>query len=113
MQAGVQPDKMRFTDAELKTIRGLFKGNEEGLQIMRKMFLPEYDHDAPLGQVVDMWTALDLSKIPKEDREVAIEVRNKLIQHVESALLALNYIANMEEKTPDQLEAERKANSTK
>ena len=36
--------QMRITDEELAVIKGLFADNEEGLKVMRKIFLPEIDY---------------------------------------------------------------------
>jgi len=44
--------QMRFTESELDLIRRTFKGNEALLKLLRKVFLPEIDPDAPLGQLL-------------------------------------------------------------
>ena len=99
--------QMRFTDEELTIIKSTFKGNEKLLKLLRKVFLPEYDPYAPIGQVVDLWMTLDLANLSEQEREVRIFARNGLISHVEQQLLQLNVLAEMKFETPKE-EAERK-----
>jgi hypothetical protein len=105
--------QMRFTDEELSLIKVAFKGNEKLLKLLRKVFLPEYDPQAPLGQAVDLWMTLDLGQLTPEERAVRIYARNGLINHVESRLIELNTLAEMKEETKEEQEARQQKDSVK
>lgn len=94
---------MRFSDVELQTIRALFS-DENNLKLLRKVFLPEYDYEAPVGQVIDLWLACDVEKLSAEEAQLKIFSRNQLIAHVESMLLQLQTLAK-----PVETEDEKKA----
>lgn len=97
--------QMRITDEELAVIKGLFAGNEEALKIMRKIFLPEIDYSAPLGQLVDMWLPVEVDEVSPEQALVNIKARKTLIVHVESCLMQLRNLAGQKE---DSVEATKK-----
>jgi len=101
--------QMRFTDEELGLIKTTFKGNEKLLKLLRKVFLPEYDPNAPLGQVIDLWMTLDLGQLTPQEQAVRIYARNSLISHIETRLIELNVLADKKEETPaEKAERERK-----
>lgn len=102
---------MRFTDEELALIKSSFKGNEKLLKLLRKVFLPEYDPQAPLGQVIDLWMTLDLAGLTEQEREVRIFARNGLINHIEGRLIELNVLAGMKDETPSEKENRLKKDS--
>lgn len=104
---------MRYTEEELKWLKATFKDNFFALKALRKVFLPEFQYDAPIGQTVDLWVALGLEQMPKEDRETFILARNKLIMHIEKQLQEIKLLSEMPEETPDALEARRNKNSAK
>ena len=91
--------QMRFSDEELSLIKTTFKGNEKLLKLLRKVFLPEYDPQAPLGQTIDLWMTLDLGSLTPEEQRVRIHARNSLIMHIESRLIELNTLADRKEET--------------
>ncbi len=103
----------RFTDEEIGTIKALFKNNEKGLKVLRKVFLPTYDFDAPLGQTVDLWMTLNLMSLSPQDREVQIIARNQLITHVEQQLMQLQFLAQEEEETEEAKKLRLEKNSSK
>lgn len=108
-----QGRQMRITDIERSIIRNTFKGNAELLKLMRKVFLPEYDPEAPLGQVIDLWMTV---KIDDKDPEAAythLVARNQLINHVDSCLMQLNTLAEMEDDSFEQALERTKKNSSK
>lgn len=96
---------MRITDEELAVIKGLFADNEEALKVMRKIFLPEIDYSAPLGQLVDMWIPVEIDDVTPEQALVNIKARKTLIIHVESCLMQLRNLAG---KKDDSVEATKK-----
>jgi hypothetical protein len=106
------PDKpqRRITDDEIKLIKSAFQNNDPLLKVLRKVFLPDVDFNAPFSQVVDMWTSLPLDQMAPQDREVSILSRIKLINHLEMQLAQLRYLANEKE---DKSSAETTADSSK
>lgn len=105
--------KMRFEEDELDLLRSTFGGNDRLLKLLRKVFLPEYDPAAPFGQTIDLWLSLSLENMSPYDRELAIIARNKLIQHVESNILQLQFLANSKGETPEEKEKRLKKDSSK
>ena len=97
--------QMRITDEELAVIKGLFADNEEGLKVMRKIFLPEIDYTAPLGQLVDMWIPVEVDDVTPEQAIINIKARKTLIIHIESCLMQL---CNLAGKKDDTVEATKK-----
>lgn len=89
---------MRFTENELAFIKSTFKGNELLLKLLRKVFLPEFDPSAPLGQVIDLWMTVDLKDKSPEDAIIEIKARNAMIMHIESMLFQLTNLSNLEDK---------------
>jgi len=110
MQNGQQ---MRITPEEFAIIRTTFKDNDALLKLMRKIFLPEIDPTAPLGQMVDLWMSLNMKELTAEQALVKLEARNSLILHVEQQLLALRAMADSVDETPAQTAARLKKDSTK
>jgi len=106
-----QGKQMRFTEDELRLIRDTFKDNDRLLKLMRKVFLPELDPDAPLGQVIDLWLSLPLKEMDPRDAMVNMLARNQLIMHVEQQLMQLQALANREELTEEQKQIKEKKNN--
>lgn len=109
MQNGSQ---MRITKDERDLIKAVFKGNDRLFAIVRKIFLPEIDPTAPVGQIIDLWMTVK-NEGSIEDRLINLEARNKVIMHVEQSLMQLKLISELEEQTPEQVVAKVKANSSK
>lgn len=104
---------MRYSDEELSLIKKTFAGNEVLLKLLRKVFLPEYDPQAPIGQVIDLWMTLDLANLSEQEREVRIFARNGLITHLEHQLMELSILADRKDETPAEQEARQKKDSVK
>lgn len=105
--------QMRITDDERNIIKATFRNNVPLLLLLRKMFLPEIDPKAPLGQVLDLWLT-----IPTKDRSpelIAVDLiaRNQLINHVENVLMQLDLIAKMDIENPEEVKAKLKADGTR
>lgn len=92
---------MRYTDEEIAWLKATFGGTDRGLMILRKTFLPEYDPKAPLGQTVDLWMTIKMEGLSPDEKLIRLEARNSLIVHIESQLLQLHSLANMEEETTE------------
>lgn len=105
--------EMRITDEELQTIKSMFADNLPGLKLLRKMFLPEVNATAPLGQNFDLWMTMKVEDQTPEQIISNIKARNTLIQHVESVLMQLNSLAGQKTETVEETKARLAANSTK
>lgn len=105
--------QMRITPDEMKLIKATFLNNDTLLKLMRKMFLPELDPKAPVGQMIDLYRT-----IPTKDRDpvsvtVDLMARNMVIDHVDQVLMQLYLMARMDTETPEQAKAKLTANSSK
>ena len=110
-----QPKKkqtMAYTDEELSLIKATFKGNEKLLKLIRKVFLPPYDPNAPIGQVMDLWLSLPIKEMNPQDAMINMLARNELIVHVEKCLMTLDTLAEREEKTPEEIKQNIVKNSS-
>lgn len=102
---------MRFTAEEIDILRGAFKNNDRLLKLLRKVFLPELDPNAPLGQMVDLWLVMNPAELTPDVAYINIKARNQLIAHVEQQLMQIEFLANMADEDP-VAKAERKAKDT-
>lgn len=103
--------KMRFTKEEVEVLKGAFAGNERLLKLLRKVFLPEYEYDAPLGQVVDLWMSVPVEGLTPEEAIIKLTARNQLIMHTEQQILQLHALVNAEELSPEELAKRAAKNS--
>ncbi|KKQ75521.1 MAG: hypothetical protein US97_C0039G0010 [Microgenomates group bacterium GW2011_GWF1_38_5] len=103
---------MRITPEEKTVIEQTFGNNTKLLKLMRKIFLPEYDPSAPVGQVVDLWTIKDISSMTPEEVKVYFMTRRDLILHIESQLMQLQALSQKTETVEEALKRQKK-DSTK
>lgn len=108
-----QKKEMRFNDAELQTIKDMFGNNPQRLKLMRKVFLPELERDAPLGQIIDLAMSINTKDKSPEEIAIAVQARNELISHVEQMLIQLNVLANAPSETESERKVRLEKNSTK
>ena len=104
--------QMRFDEGELELIRTTFKDNPALLKLLRKVFLPEYDPKAPLGQAFDLWMTLQIQGMTPDVAYVHMLARNQVITHVEQQLLQLDALAGIEPENPKQIAERAKKNGT-
>lgn len=104
---------MRITEAEMEVIRSTFRGNETLLKLLRKIFLPEIDPAAPIGQIIDLWMTMDVKNLLPEQAMVRLIARNELITHVEQQLLQLKVLSEQEVPSKVAVAATRSKNSSK
>lgn len=108
--AGAQ---MRFTEDELITMKSTFKGNEVLLKLLRKVFLPEYDPNAPFNQTIDLWlAATDLKQTDPMTAYQLIMARNMVIGHIEAQIQQLQYFAELSTPSKEELIDKQKKDST-
>lgn len=111
--SGEQTEReMRITPADKQAIKSLFFDNDPGLKVLRKIFLPVVDPNAPIGQVVDLWNVKEIDDMDPIDCKIYFMARSQLIKHVESCILQLSIIAKKEGKTQEQKVEDRKKNSS-
>lgn len=110
MKNGAQ---MRITAEERELIARTFGGNEALLLLLRKIFLPEIDPKAPIGQVIDLWLTLENTNkgLPLDEQLVNLKARNLMITHTDQSLMQLSLIAQM--PTPAKVAENQTKNSTK
>ena len=104
---------MRFTEGEVRLLKDTFEQNESLLKLMRKVFLPEFDPNAPIGQAVDVWSIKDISAMSPEECKIYFLARRDLIQHVETQILQLKILASMKIESPMEKAAKDAMNSSK
>lgn len=106
-------DQMRITDSELAIIKGLFAENDDALKLMRKVFLPEYDPNAPLNQIIDLWLSVNFEDKTPDEKIVLIEARSQVIKHIEACLSQLKFLAGTKEESVEATKARLFKNSNK
>jgi hypothetical protein len=89
--------QMRFTDVELSMIKNTFSDNDELLKVLRKVFLPELDPNAPIGQMVDLWMTMKIEDQSAEQAMINLKARNTVIQHLDMCLMQLGILAGQKE----------------
>ena len=92
---------MRITPEEKAIIEQTFGGNTKLLKLMRKIFLPEYDPNAPLGQTIDLWMTINLENLTSQEKEIRIQARNEVILHIENQLIQLKSLSQKLETTEE------------
>lgn len=105
--------QMRFTRDELVLMKSLYQNNEKALKMLRKVFLPELDMDAPIGQNFDLYMTLDVKEKSPEEVKIQVLARNQLIHHIEQQLGQLRVLADLDEKTAEQKASDAKKDSAK
>lgn len=105
--------QMRLTEGELRTIKETFEGNDDLLKIMRKIFLPEYDANSPVGQIVDLWQTIPIEGMDDDQLVKTFRARNDLIKHVEARLQELKTLAGMKDETESEKKVRLSKDSTK
>lgn len=110
MQNGSQ---MRITDNDIAVIKGLFADNEEALKVLRKVFLPELDPEAPLGGLIDIYMATPTENQSEHEIAVNLKSRNMLIQHVDRQLIQLKALAGTKAESVEETKKRLTQNSAK
>lgn len=104
-----------LTEADKSWIRATFKDNPRAIQTIRKLFLPNV-LDLPVEEMTnDVWFqgGVDWASMPAEHAHQLVVARQDTIKRVMNGLVQLKMYANLQAKTPDQVEAEAKKNSSK
>lgn len=94
--------EMRINDSELSMLKNTFAENDELLKLIRKIFLPEIDLDAPIGSQIDLWMTVKVEDLTPEEALINLKARNQLISHVELCLNQIKVLAGFKDETPDE-----------
>lgn len=107
-------DKEIISKEEQQSLKQHFGGNDVLLKLLRKIFVTPYNVDAPIGQTVDPLTSgRNFADIPMDEAKVLIVARQESLRIIENGLIQIQFLANKTDKTPDELEAESRKNSSK
>lgn len=93
---------MRITDEELAILKATFAEKEDVLKLMRKIFLPEVDMNAPIGSQIDLWMTIPIEDKTPEEAIMNLKARNQLISHVEMCLSQINILAGKKDESAEQ-----------
>ncbi len=104
--------QMRITPVELSILKNTFRGNEELVRLMRKIFLPELDPYVPLNQNIDLWMTVKIEDMTPEEAIINLKARNTLISHIEQRLQQIKLLAELEDDS-EKVVANMKKNSSK
>lgn len=104
--------QMRITPTELGILKSTFKGNEELVRLMRKIFLPELDPYVPINQNLDLWMTVKVDDMTLEQALINLKARNSLIAHLDQCLNTIKILADLEDD-PEVAKEKLKAHSTK
>lgn len=105
--------QMRITPEEIAQIKRTYGGNEQLIRLLRKIFLPELDPKAPIGQMIDLWMTLKVDDVSPEEALVNLKARNIVITHLDQCLMQLKLISELPDENPDEVVARAKKNSAK
>jgi len=105
--------EMRITDEELQLIKSLYAENNEALKLLRKVFLPEVNSKAPLGQNFDLWMTLKVDDLTPEEALINLKARNFVIGHVEQCLMQLALLAGQKTESVEETKKKLQQNSSK
>lgn len=81
--------QLEMIEKEDVQCRMTFRNSTPLTDLMRKMFLPTIDGDAPIDQIVDLWLTVKIDdKMPEEAKSI-LEARELTIDYINMQLLAL------------------------
>jgi hypothetical protein len=103
----------KLTETEISLIKNTFKGNETLLIAMRKIFLPTYQLDAPIGDQSDLWMNVEIDGKSPEEAIINIKARALFMAHMEGGLTKLKVTAEQSDMTPEEIKKAKEKDSTK
>jgi hypothetical protein len=103
----------KLTEAEIGLVKNTFKGNEPLLIAMRKIFLPTYDVNSPIGDQSDLWMNVEIDGMTTEQAMINIKARALFMAHMEGGLTKLKVMSEQTEVTPEQAKEALKKDSNK
>ena len=106
------PREMRISDEEIGLLKSAFSGNDKLLKLLRKIFLPQYDYDAPVGDNIDMWMMCQLDGISPEESIVNVKAYKLLINQIEISLRGIKILVGSKEESVEDAKKRLQQNST-
>jgi hypothetical protein len=83
--------QMPLDAIDTSALEAAFKGSEKNKKLIRKVYLPELNPEAPIHQIIDLWMTVEVKdKVPAEvwhqlmAREKLIQYLDEQIQRIES-----------------------------
>lgn len=87
--------QLDLSEQEWIALQGLKKGDV--LDILRKQFLPTFNDDAPIGQMIDLFMTVKTEETDKEDVYISGMARQVVVDYLEGRLQTL------EDKEPEEI----------
>ena len=103
----------RISEEERSLIRDHFRGNESLLKAVRKIMLPQFDVDAPIGAQVDPWLSIDVDGLP-DIVITEVKAMKRALATIEGGLLTLKAVADTptDEEKAKEIQKNAAADST-
>ena len=86
--------QMELTEKEYILLRRKIKGDV--IPLMRKVFLPELDGDAPISQIIDLWMTIKIDDKNPDEAMLFIKAREIVVNYIEQQLAILGKETNEE-----------------
>jgi len=94
----------RITPTDIAVLKAMFEEREGAVDVIRKIFYPELTADAPLHANHSMYTErLLLNDMSPEQKVIAVESHQKLVQHVEGRLQVIAALIGRKDESPEQV----------
>lgn len=104
----------RMTEKDIAVLKAMFEDREGAVEVIRKIFYPELTADAPIRLNQDMWSSCLLNAdMTPEQKVIAVESHQKLLQHVEGCLGVIKTLVGKKEETAEQVLARLQKDSAK
>jgi len=100
-------------ESEKQLIQNTFKNNESLMVALRKIFLPEYDPNCPIGEQIDLWLNVEIDNMTPQEAIINIKARNLFLKHMEGGLIKLKQLADATELSPEQIKDKVAKDSSK
>ena len=108
---------MRYEDAEFNWFKAKFGGTEDeiefNLKMLRKVFLPEYDADAAIGQAISPYISIQTDGRNSDEIATDVKAVNKMASHIEVQLQVLKTLVGEKGETVEQMKERLLKNSAK
>lgn len=110
----INEQKPRLTDKDLEVLRAMFLDREGAIDVVRKIFFPELTADSPIKLNGDLWTTnFDLTGMTGEQKVIAVEARQMMVNQIEGSLQVIRLIVGGKEETAEAVLARVRKDSAK
>ena len=110
----INEQKPRLSDQDLAVLRAMFLDREGAIDVIRKIFFPELTADSPIKLNNDLWTTgFDLSGMTPEQKVIAVEARQMMVNQIEGGLQVIRLMVGTKEETVEQAVARVRKDSSK